>query len=474
LPQLKRLKICSVQKALDTSQPRTTSPTRMSVGQPDLLKQAAQNKSLERDYRVNLTLVNSAVPTQLTHSEFQQSSKSLSAAMERRGRELQRKPGGSSERPRHGSSPATTIKSEASSTVFDLPNITAVPYSIFDEAMTGRKNGVCGNCQRQGHEVLECVKVDAHGMVNACPIHNTTKHNLWSCPTRATLSKGMVFECLFELRRGIPQLAWGEDISVRYPGALFSNDSIRGIGRRPLSRLFALELARRNPQYWKSYTYHAVWADRLKWYDCSWDNRFKLETQIHPSLQSLGHRISYAANQIVKREASVTSARDLDARRRRSMSPSIESGRVKIYRSRSRSRSPVSFRSHDDGRHATQASACLPVAKQKITVTPVQRFVSAHPNMTMARLKEWAESRLPTLITAVDKPCPVPDQETGTSKGGPCAENTRPVSNTATQIKAAEVTEDDRIDIGKEHICSMRGAPSVHLPLGTRQNTFLR
>ena len=40
---------------------------------------------------------------------------------------------------------------------------------------------VCGNCELQGHLTKDCVKVDSNGYVNACPAHNTRRHNLWTC-----------------------------------------------------------------------------------------------------------------------------------------------------------------------------------------------------------------------------------------------------------------------------------------------------
>jgi hypothetical protein len=158
----------------------------------------------------------------LNSSEFQQSLKVLGEAMKRRGRETHRKTSCDSYRPQYEHSPASNIKSEALSTTYASQHTAAIPYSMFDQAEAARRNTVCGNCKRRGHEVIECVRADAHGMVNACPVHNTAEHNLWSCPLRPTLSGGMIFEYLFVQRRGIPQLAWGQDISIRYRGALTS------------------------------------------------------------------------------------------------------------------------------------------------------------------------------------------------------------------------------------------------------------
>lgn len=138
----------------------------------------------------------------------------------------------------------------------------------------------------------------------------------------------MLFEYLFELRRGIPQLAWGQDLSFKYERALFCEQARKG--SRPLTRFFTIDLARRNPRYWENYTYHAERRNRLKWHDPSWIYLRELENQIHPHLRSLHDRIT------IKHEPRPAAIEEDQFRRRRSLSPPPIEGRThRAVRSRS-------------------------------------------------------------------------------------------------------------------------------------------
>ncbi|KAJ0288045.1 hypothetical protein Brms1b_001833 [Colletotrichum noveboracense] len=66
---------------------------------------------------------------------------------------------------------------------------------------------VCGNCDRPGHEVCDCIgPVDDHGFIDACPLCNTRAHGFDTCPKvpsrrgGKSIRKAIRFEYLVRLR----------------------------------------------------------------------------------------------------------------------------------------------------------------------------------------------------------------------------------------------------------------------------------
>jgi hypothetical protein len=122
---------------------------------------------------------------------------------------------------------------------------------------------VCGNCELLGHESKDCVKVDSNGYVNACPAHNTRRHNLWTCNTKHSEKKLKYW--LWISRDGLPQLAWGEDMT-RSQDLLNTNPPCR-----PWTKEYAIKKLRENPEYWKTWPYKSGTGQKFIQHDPAWN-----------------------------------------------------------------------------------------------------------------------------------------------------------------------------------------------------------
>ncbi|ETS81786.1 hypothetical protein PFICI_06788 [Pestalotiopsis fici W106-1] len=122
---------------------------------------------------------------------------------------------------------------------------------------------VCGNCQRPGHTVRDCVgPVDERGEIDGCPKCNTARAHMYDdCPARDTSED---FDLIYRYRQRKPPmksfLVWQSFLSEQYQPATWPSFI-------PWSARFALEQqdqafrAHRKPE-WVYYDY-----DRIGWPD---------------------------------------------------------------------------------------------------------------------------------------------------------------------------------------------------------------
>jgi hypothetical protein len=157
---------------------------------------------------------------------------------------------------------------------------------------------VCGNCELLGHESKDCVKVDSNGYVNACPAHNTRRHNLWTCNTKHSEKKLKYW--LWISRDGLPQLAWGEDMT-RSQDLLNTNPPCR-----PWTKEYAIKKLRENPEYWKTWPYKSGTGQKFIQHDPAWNFPASIPNQRDTRLDLIGHNQPAQGSQIRRRSASPT------------------------------------------------------------------------------------------------------------------------------------------------------------------------
>ncbi|PMD26100.1 hypothetical protein NA56DRAFT_654757 [Hyaloscypha hepaticicola] len=180
---------------------------------------------------------------------------------------------------------------------------------------------LCGNCELQGHLTKDCVKVDSNGYVNACPAHNTRRHNLWTCQAKHS-EKELKF-WLWISRDGLPQLAWGEDMT-RSMDLLNTNPPCR-----PWTKEYAIKKLRENPDYWKTwpYNYKSGTGQKFLGHDPAWNFPANIHNQRDTRLGPNGHHRTAQGSE--RRRGSASPTREETRPSARDRSPLLKVEKMK-------------------------------------------------------------------------------------------------------------------------------------------------
>ncbi|KAF7939537.1 hypothetical protein BELL_0004g00020 [Botrytis elliptica] len=115
----------------------------------------------------------------------------------------------------------------------------------------------CGNCSRIGHELKRCVgPVNAFGVIDGCPMCNTTDHVLFEC-VKAWKSDGNQRHLLMLGRNQKAMLSWPTELTEHSVWQALSANTRPKIW----TPSFALQYQLENPHYWRDYVYARTWQE---------------------------------------------------------------------------------------------------------------------------------------------------------------------------------------------------------------------